>query len=309
MVDPELYIAEGLKIVKALIEQGNLQAALANCKELLKVNPYHRTVQKFLRKIEELILKDNIKKVDIDIDSTMHLWKEDRYDDLLKIYNKLYQYAPQYRRLQKLIQKLTSKLNASQTAMRQDFIHKAHAAIADIIHQQNFSDAILASSELLHYDPLNVEAQRSLMKAKDGLIEKKLKENTRIMESADFERAVEFYESLLNINSYNENVKRLTLQAKGHLAEQKLLAEKIHLNESVVRMKELFKSAEYEKAIQACEEILRIDPANFVAKMFAKKARVTIRDESNDLMVKKLKAALAETTGEYAKNPAGFVRL
>lgn len=309
MINSEQYIAEGLKIVKALMEQGNLQAALANCRELLKVNPYHRTVQKFLGKIEDRILQGNIKKVDIDIDSTMHLWKEGRYDDLLNIYNKLYQYAPEYHRLQKLIKKLTTKLSASQTAMRQDFIHKALAAIADLIRQQNFSDAILASSELLHYDPLNVEAQWSLMKAKDGLIENKLRENARIVDSADFERAVEFYESLLNINPYNANVKRLALQAKAHLAEQKLLAEKIHLNESVVRMEELFKSAEYEKTIQACEEILRIDSANFSAKLFAKKARTTIRIESNDLMVKKLKEAFTVSSAEYTKNTVGFVRI
>ena len=309
MVNPELYIAEGLKIVKALMAQGNLQSALANCKELLKVNPYNRAVQNFLRKIEERILKDNIKKVDLDIDSTMHLWKEERYDDLLNIYNKLYQYAPQYGRLQKLIKKLTSKLAASQKEVRQSFIHKALGAIGELVSQQNFSDAILASSELLYYDPLNTEAQHYLLRAKNGLIDKRLMENERILESADFERAVEFYESLLAINPQNEKVKRLTLQAKAHLAEQKLIAEKIHLNESIVRMKDLFKNAEYEKVIQACEEILRIDRGNFTAKVFAKKARKTIRDESNDLIVKKLKGALAETTIELTKNPAGFVRL
>lgn len=309
MVDPEIYIKEGLKIVNALMDSGDLSAALRTCQELLKVNPYHRKVQKYLKEIEELIVEKNEKKVEVDIESTMHLWKEERFDDLMKIYTRLYQYAPNNTRLQKLIEKLNEKLSEQQKNARAAFVHGGLANIASLLENQKFGDAILACNELIRNDPLNRETTIYLKKAKTGLIEQKLKENSRIKDSADFERQLEFFESLLSIDPEHKEAKRLALRAKSHLAEQKLIAEKIHLNESIVRMKDLFKNSEYEKVLQACEEISRLDPGNFTARVFRKKAERMLRSEIEMLTVKLLKETWAALEPEYVKNPGGFVRI
>lgn len=309
MVDPKTYIESGLKIVKSLIKEGSLQSALNACQELLKVNPYHRKVQKYFKEIQERIIKQNEARVDADIESTNHLWKEGRYEDLLNIYTRLYQYAPQHAKLRKLLEKVNMQLSAQQRGDRRDFIQKATEAIAGLIMQNRFGDTIQACNELLSVDPLNKNAQKYLQNAKDGLIEQKLKENERIVESTDFERSLEFYAGLLAIDPNNTKVKRLELRAKEHFASQRMLAARIYLNESVVRMKELFKNREYEKVIQACEEILRLEPKNFSAKIFKKKAEQTITSEIEIAVMEQLKKAWATLAISYGKNPDGFVRL
>jgi tetratricopeptide (TPR) repeat protein len=309
MVDPQTYIEQGLKIVKTLVSQGNFQAALNGCGELLKVNPYDRDVQKVLKQIEEKILSENIKKVDNDIESTMHLWKEGRYDDLMKIYSRLYQYAPSYGRLRDLIEKLNSKLSKNQQDERENFVKKALDAISAVIAEKRYGDAIQACNELLGYDPLNEKAAKLLAKSKNELIEQKLKENERITDSADFERSLDFYTSLLAIDPNNAKVKKLALQAKIQLAEQRLLGDKIHLNESIVRMKDLFKSAEYEKVIQACDEIARLDANNLSAKIFRTKAEKMLGEEADRLSVIKLKEVWGKLEPEYKKNPEAWVRV
>jgi len=309
MVDPEIYIKEGLKIVKALMAEGNLPMALRTCQELLKVNPYHRKVQKYLKEIEERIVKQNEKKVEADIEATMHLWKEERFDDLMKIYVRLYQYAPQHARLQKLIAKLNEKLSAQQKNVRGALIHESLAKIQTLLREEKFGDTIQAGNELLRVDPLNSEAAAYLKKAKNGLIEQKLKDGARITESADFDRQLEFFNSLLAIDPEHKEVKRLALRAQSHVAEQKMIAEKIHLNESVARMKELFKNGEYEMVLQSCEEIERLDPGNFTARVFRKKAKRTIRAEIEILTVKLLKETWKGMEPEYQKNPKGFVKM
>ena len=72
----------------------------------------------------------------------------------------------------------------------------------------------------------------------------------------------------------------------SHLGGQKELAGKIHFNESIDRMKQLFDAKEYEKVLEACEEILRIDAGNMTAKIFMQKAGATIDDEIESKIVK-----------------------
>lgn len=309
MVNPEQYIKEGLKIVDNLINASNLQAALNTCRELLKINPYHKKAQKKLQEIENLIVRKNIEKIDADIDSTMHLWEEKRFDELAKIYAELYKYAPQHSRLQKLIEKLNDELSEQQKNQKQDFVLKALADIANLTNEQKYSDAIQKGNELIAVDPLNTEVKAYLQKAKTGLIEQKLKENEHIEDCADFQRILDFYESLLAIDPANSKVKNSAFRVKEQLAHQKILAAKIHLNESIARMKDLFKNSEYEKVIQACEEIDRLDPGNFTARVFRKKAENTIASETETKCVKKLKEAWAALETEYKKNPVAFVRI
>ena len=309
MIDSENYIKNGLKIIQTLRDQKNFQAALAACQELLKVNPYHRKVQKFLKEVEEEILKENMKKVDRDLDATLGMWKEQRYEELMKIYARLYQYAPQHKRLRKLMEKLSETQTEAQKSERTDFTKRALAAIRELIKQEHFADALQAVNELLAFDPLNAEVQKIATETKRCIIEQKLKANERILDSADFERAVEFYHSLLSIDPTNKKVQELTSQARARLAEQKTLAAHIHLNESVARMKELFEASEYEKTVQACDEILHLDAKNITAKIFHTKAEKIIEEENSEAMVKKLNEARTALAPEYQKEPAKFVRL
>lgn len=309
MVNPDQYIKEGLKLVQKLMNEGSLPAALKACEELVRVNPYNKNVTKYIKNIEEAILRDNLKKVDHDIDSTLHLWEEKRYDDLMKIYTKLYQFAPQHGRLKSLIEKLMKAMGSAEKDSRREYIERATKAIVQLLAESRFGDAMQACNELLTIDPLNVDAQRQLVRAQDGLIETKLTQNAHISESANFERMLEFYESLAAINPANKKVKSLILQTKSQLAEQRVLAAKIALNESVARMKELFNASEYEKVIQACEEIDRLDPGNFAARMFHKKAQATMNAESDILESKQLKEQFAVLSEEYTKLPDAFVRI
>lgn len=309
MVDPEQYIAQGTALIDRFMEEKNFQAAFQACQELLKVNPYHRKLQKYLGKIQDRIVEENEKKVDADIAATMHLWKEKRYDDLQKIYIKLYQFAPNHGHLKNLIQRLSESLDDRAKQLKEErirnFLEPARAAL----QKGEAGSALSNCLEVLKIDPLHKEALRLARNAREAIIEQKLRENERVLEGADFERKIELGNSLLSIDPVNEKVRRIIQQANAHLAQQRVLAEKIHLNESIARMKELFKTAEYEKVIQACEEIDRQDPGNFTAKAFKKKAQKTMAAETEVLVVRTLTEAWKTLEPEYAKNPGAFVKI
>ena len=54
----------------------------------------------------------------------MHLWKEGKFDELMGIYEKLYQYAPNHSRLIKLIQKLQEKMVEGQKRIATGFLKR-----------------------------------------------------------------------------------------------------------------------------------------------------------------------------------------
>jgi DNA-binding SARP family transcriptional activator len=309
MVDQETYIKDGLKIVEKLIDQDDLPTALGTCHELLKIDPYHRNTKSYLEKIEKLILKNNIKKVDKDIESTMHLWKENRLSDLFDIYSRLYQYAPNYGRLLGLIEKLKEKFSDEQKNARQKAISASIEKIEASIKAEAFADAIQQSNELLQSDPFNEDAKKMLKKAKGKQIDKMIAANELVIEGADAVRAVEFLESLLGIDPENQHANDLLARAREHLSEQTKLAEQIHLNEALTRIGELFSASEYEKVLQACEEVERIDPGNLTAKIFRAKSLKTMDDESDASMMKKMADESTLIVQEYAKNPGGYVRV
>lgn len=309
MADLNQYIKDGLKIADQFLNEKNFSQALSACQELLKVNPYDRKLHKYLRRIEEHILEENIKKVDHDIDATMHLWKEGRFDDLFQIYARLIQYAPDHRKLKKLIEKLGEQMTDKERRLVQDNREKALANIQELMVEKRLGDALQAGNELLKADPLNTEAGIFVSQIKNLIIEQKMAENERILDSADFERQIEFFTGLLSLQPNHEKVKKLLLKAQAHAAEQRMIAAKIHLNESISRMKELFKNAEYEKVIQACEEIDRQDSGNFSAKIFRKKAIATMDAEIEVLAVKKLQEAWGVMKGEVEKRPEGYIRI
>ncbi|MFA6521127.1 MAG: hypothetical protein WCT53_01955 [Candidatus Gracilibacteria bacterium] len=309
MADLQKYIKDGLKIVDNLIKQGNLQAALNTCQELLKVNPYDSDVQSYFQIVQEKIIKDNRKKVDADIDATMDLWKEGRYAELAQIYDRLYAYAPGYDRLIGMMAKLEAKISKLQKTQKENLSGDFVAALKKLEDEKRFADMIQACNEMLSMDPKNEAATEYLKRGKRLLVEQKISDNPRIVEGADFERSMSFFNSLLAIDPENETVKKLKAETQGHLSEQKGVSARMDINESVTRMKDLFDHSEYEKVLQACEEIDNIDPGNFTAKIFKTKAQDLLHSESNKLIVKKLKEACAALTPEYKQNPGAFVRI
>lgn len=302
-------IEEGIKVIKKLISDEDWKRALYGCKELLKYNPFNADLQSLMKKIEAHMVAENEKKVNTDISSTMRLWDEGRYSELMGIYMKLYKYAPNNKRLRDLIEKLKSKLTDTEQNKREDIVKKALEIIRKLISDEKYSDAIQACNEFLDFDSTNSTVQKYLIEAKDAIIEQKLKENPHLMESSDFDRQLEFFESLAKINPDNKKIQNILYQIKEHFGEQKMIAEKMHLNESILRMKELFKQAEYEKTVQACEEIDRLEHGNFTAKVFKKKALQTIKIETEAAAVKKMKEDFAALSEEYKAKPKEFVRL
>lgn len=308
-MDYEAYISAGYKAVKKLFKKGDLQNAKIACDELLKIDPYNKKLLKLQEKTEKEILEVNLKKVKAEIKRTRHLWNEKRYEELLQIYNRLYEYAPQYKELTELIQQAEAKLSDQERQRRKAFIDEAVNTIKKVFEGKRLGETMQACGELLVIDPRNQEVKSILQKAKNALIDEKLQENERIVDSGDYERSLELYESLLQINPQSEKLLNMIKDAEQHITEKKKLVRRIRMNEGVKRIKDLFSEREYEKVLQMCEDLLQIDPKNFTAHLYQKKAQDTIEEEIDAAIAKKMESDFTAMKAEFEKGREGFVKI
>lgn len=309
MIDPNDYIEKGLKAVDEMANRGDYMSALKACEDLLRVNPYHRGAIQTLRNIQTKIEKSNAEKVDRDIESTMPLWKQGKYDELRTIYGKLYAYAPEHKKLRSLIIKLQETVSSETQKQQNEVKQKAIAAIENLLTQKNYDDAITATQELSEFFPLDKDVEKIGTKVRYAKIDSEITSNPQFQNTADFMAAEAFYEGLLKIDPTHPEVKKLLQQTREHDTRARVLDSKIHLNESFDRMKKLWENQEYEKVIQAAEEILQQNEGNLTARMYRSKAHSTLLRESDALEVKQLKAHWQQLGEEYTKNPSSFAKI
>lgn len=296
-------------MVKRLISEGDLLNANLTCQELVKVDPYNKKLLKLFRKIENKILDQNEKIVKKEIDRTWNLWDEKRYDELLRIYQRLYEYAPQYEELHQLIDKAEKALGTEELKKRKEFIQQAFLAIKDMFDQSRYGEVVRACEEFLIVDPRNEKARDIQKRAKEKLVDAKLKENERIVDSGEYERQLELYGELLKIDPRSSRVKKLQMDALQKLSEKKKIDMRMTVNEGMKRIKNLFVAQEYEKVLQACEDVMTWDKDNLIAKIYRKKAESAIEDETDSRALKIIQEGFGKLREEYEKNKAAFVRI
>ncbi len=309
MLDPDTYVAQGLKAVDQLVDSGDLITALKACEELLRVNPYHHGAQSTLSNIHVKIEKQNEDLVDHDIQNTMKLWDEHRYDDLRVIYGKLLKFSPNHKKLLSLVSKLNETFTEEVKKAHKELKDKARTAIESLIKDQKYDDALLACTELSEYFPQDAEAENMIKKMRYSVIDAKLEENKLLSNTADFMAAEAFYESLLKIEPSHKRVNTLLSETREHDTKSRILDSKIHLNESIERMKKLWNTHEYEKVDQACDEILQQDARNFTAKIYKKKSASILANESDVLEQKQLAEQWQKMSEEYNKDRTQFITI
>ncbi len=309
MLDPDTYVKEGLKAVDQLVDRGDLVTALKACEELLRVNPYHNGAQSMLSNIHVKLEKQNEDMVDRDIQNTMKLWDEHRYDDLRVVYGKLLKFSPNHKKLLSLVSKLNETLTDEVKKAHKELKDKARTAIEILITEQKYDDVLQACNELGEYFPGDAEAEKMIQKFRYKVIDGKLEQNTLLANTSDFMAAEAFYTSLLKIEPTHKRVLGLLEETQVHGTKARILDSKIHLAESVERMKKMWNTHEYEKVDQACDEILQQDAHNFTAKMYKNKSASILAKESDVLEQKQLKEHWAKLGEEYKQDKSKFVKI
>lgn len=300
---------QGILQVEALIKEGKLKQAYALCNKLLLNFPGSGRLKKMQKKIEKQVYTQNVTVVKHDLKKLAPLWKENRYKELIEQLQKLQQYAPGFKPVEKELYR-AQKLYKEQRMQKQKGAIKHYIdQIKQFINKGQYQDAITQAKRFLMKVPNHQEVGLLEKKARDLYVVKQLKENQSLLKSKKFKEIEEFLHTLLKINPESHKVKELLKKAEKREAVALSYEKKDFAYQSMEHIRTLLQKHKWEKAVQALEELLKVDKHNIKALEMLDTTRKKFDKQLTREVIDKIKQLQKKFNDKRAQNPKMFIRL
>lgn len=305
-MDINTFIDEAFSKIKSLMQEGNYLDAMTGCEELLRVAPGETKALDLYKKARNAIIKENLKKVDAKIKAIDHLWKEEKYQELLGIYTQLIEYAPEYRKLQKLLkkahEKATKKWNADRKTITDNFIR----TIEQEIKASNWEKARQTAKDFTQTTNNGIAAEKYRKRVEDEYVEDQLKKNRPILNSEKFEEILLTYENLMQHAPWNKKLQKGLKQTQKDFIYHQKDAQLRLIKSSTLKIKILYNTQKYEDCEQVCNEVLRAENANEFAQDFLKKAKRKLAKIRDKKVIELVKQGFSALKPVYEKDQSAF---
>lgn len=300
---------QGINQIEALIHEGKLKEAYSMCNKLLLNFPENGRIARLQKRIEKTVYEQNLKSVKNDMKSLKPLWKEKNYKELVEKLEVLTQYVPGYSPVEKDLYK-AKKLYSDQLVKEQKgAIDEYIKNIEKLISEGKYHDAILEIKKILAKIPGHEKALLLDKKARDLYIVQQLKENGSLLKSKKFKEIELFLKELLKIKPDSHKVKELLEKASKRETVALTYERKDFAFQSMEYIKTLMQKKKWDKAVEALEELLKVDPQNIKVLELLDKARNKFDKQLTKEVLLKTKELQKKFKAQRAQNPKEFIRL
>ncbi len=301
-------LSEAYQKIKELMAEEKWSDAHRACLEILHFDPENIKIIHIKNKIEKIVKKINKKAVKDDIKKLHPLFAQHKYREYLLNLKQLEPYLPDYPPLEKIILRATKKYEEELHGEQEITYQSENKRIAGLLKESKYQEAVLSAEKLRVMGIREEELKKLLADARAQWINNEIENNKTLLGGKKFEDMLLFYQRLLKIDPDSERVKNLIEQTKKVYQAYRIDEKKEFIYKSLEQIRTLHQLKKYEKASEACAEVLEVDPKNQSALNFQmqsqKKAQNLIDDEVITQMLnnqKKLKQ-------EYISDPKSFDR-
>lgn len=309
-MDPlKALVDEYLSHAQAAYDAENFQAAYKLCLKVLEIVPDDENVLSLKRKIEDAVENYNIHLIDKQIDSLQHLWKEERYQEIVNALQELYKVAPHYGRLEKLLAEAEEKFRDQMGNKMKDSLKNYENELDQLFSQGFYTEAIekINATEKIH--PKEEKLRKIHLSIKDRIIGKKLKEKETLMNSDKYEEIVNFLYRLNYLHPSSKKVQKFLRKYRKELLNSQLEGKRDFIFRSKENIKNLILLEKYEFAIEACEDLLKIDPRNLFAKKTILSSEAKLKRFLREAMYQQITEQTEELKKEYGEHAQNFIRI
>ncbi len=300
---------QGIVQIQRYVQEGKLKEAYALCNKLLLNFPGNIRLKKLQKKIEKQVYKQNVQTVKQDLKKLAPLWEEKRYKELIDQLQKLQQYAPGFKPVEKDLYKAQKLYKEQQMKEQKGAVKKYINQIKKYIDENKYQEAITQAKRFLMKIPDHQEVILLEKKARDLYIVKQLKENQTLLQSKKFKEIESFLHELLTINPDSHKIKELLKKAEKREKVALSYERKDFAYQSIEHIRTLMQKHKWEKAIQALEELLKVDKQNMKALEMLDVARKKFDKQLTGEVIDKIKQLQLKFKAKYAENPKTFIRL
>jgi tetratricopeptide (TPR) repeat protein len=302
-------LKEAYKTIKQLIKEEKWLEAHRACLEMLRFDPENLKIIHLKNKIEKNVKKNNKKSIKSDIEKLKPLWSEHKYEELLQNLKKLEPYIKDYPGIKSLILKATKKYeNSLRSEQEKEYLEETKK-VEELKGNHKYQEALLIAEKLRIIGIHTPELKKIILKIRTQWIHHEMDENRFLLNGTKYEDALLFLQRLLKIDQTSEKVKSSIEETKKAYKAYKIEEKKEFIYKGLENIRTLYQLKKFEKAYEACGEILEIDPQNKSALSFqnlsSKKAQKIIDNEVITQMIANQK----NLKSEFKTNKKSFIRI
>lgn len=305
----EKYIRQGIESAKILIKNRNYSKAIELIVELLETEPNQKMCIKLLFEVKRKWNKEKKRIVKESLRRIEPLWKQKKYNDLLRIYRSLNEFYPDYRKTEKGLEKLKTIFNKRRQIEEKKFLQKGWTKISELWKEKNYKDTIKACNEYLEIDPSDVRVIKIDSKARKKYIDKKLEMGKNLLERKDYRNLLNLYEKLLRIFPEYSKLHKLIFKCKIFMAKEAEKRKNAHVNLEIGKINQMYKKGYYNDAIQKYQELMQINPQNRqIKKIFEKIAKAEKKIIEKTLIDQMINAS-RQMKKDYLVNKEKYIKI
>lgn len=302
------YIDQVEQNINTLLANKKFKEAYDLANELVDKFSHEGKTFKIKEKVEEAVRNENERIVKKEIKEMKEMWKEKNYTEIIKRLKKLIAISPDNSKLQKLEQKAQLEYRDEIKRLQIEFKKNQNVKFYKLLEE----DETRLVEELFNLEKNNQGNKETLEITKnfrDKLIDKKIKENKKLLESEKFEDINNFIGQLKRIDKNNDKIgkleKKINIKTYGSQKEE----SKEHTYRSVEQVIVLMKLKKYDKVIQGAEELIESNKQNKEIEKILKKAKKKFFKQTKNITIESIKTQLPKLKEEYKKNKDQFIKI
>ncbi len=300
---------EAYKTIKQFMKDDKWLEAHRACLEVLRFDPENLKIIHLKNKIEKEVKKINKKAIRSDIEKLKPLWKEHKFKELLMNLKQLEPYLRDYPALKPLILKATRKYEEQMKGEMESTYQEEVKTVGDLMDQQKFQEALQIAEKLRIMGIHTSQLKKLIANVRSRWIRYELEANKVLLSGTKYEDALLMYQKILKIDPESVQIKTLIEQTKKAYSAYKIEEKKEFIYKGLENIRTLYQLKKYEKAYEACSEILEIDPQNKNALSFQKKAGSRAQKLISNEVLAQMIANQKTLKAEYKADKKSFIRL
>jgi hypothetical protein len=302
-------LKQEIKNVNKLLHAKRFKEAYTLCNKLLLNFPENGKLLHLQRKIEKIVFEHNAESVKNDLKSLNPLWKEENYAELVKKLKVLESYVPGYRPVENQLLKARKLQQKQLISEQKETLNKYIQKTENDIKEGNFKSAITTAKQILVKIPHHQKAEMLLEKARNLLIDKKIKENQSLLSSNKFKEIELFLRELLKINPNSSKIKSLVNKVAKREQITLEFAQKDFQYKSFENIQVLYQKKKYAKVIEGLHQLLELEPDNLKYLELLKKTEKHFDKQLSKEVISKIGELQKKFKKEKSLKPNEFIRI
>lgn len=307
--DAQLALNDIFSQIKLFMDQKQWADAHRACLEILRYDQENLKAIHLKNKIEKIVKNNNRKIIKDDLEQMAPLWHEKNYVALLDELKKLQPYSQDYPQIQKMIIKAEKEYRKQIANQEQTTFVSEYKQIQQFIKEKKYQEALRAAEKLRILKVQEDNVRNLIKNIKAEWIESELESSSTLIQSEKYEDMLLLYQKLLKIDSGSLRVKNLIESTKKTYQRYRIDEKREFIYKALEHTKTLYQLKKYERALDACLEILGIDPDNKDAQKFYKKSLFMTRRLIDKELFDQMKEAQKNIRVGYKTNKDDYIKI